>query len=176
VTDSTRDKITDYARSAVSRTIFEAVRDAGGPIVDRLISDRHPDWGTTRDVTPADGLMAAQAIVGSARRELNGYIRQAREHGISWRKIGDLLGLADDAKAQDVSAADLAFDLAAGPRNDCSWSERYMLWRCRDCAELINDYGPEAYPEPGRNSHAPGCKRLAVERRAYTAYERQRSQ
>jgi len=175
-TDSKREKIAEYARDAVRRTVFGAVRDTGGQLIDRLITDQHPDWGTTRDATPADGLMAARAIENAARRQVGDYIRAAREDGMSWAKIGKLLGLEANARATDEHAADLAFTIAAGPSDDRDylWRDRYCSWRCRDCGELISDFGPDSYPEPGRGGHKDGCKRLAVERRHYSAYEKGR--
>ena len=174
-TDSKREKLAEFARNAVRRTIFEAVRDAGGEFIDRLISARHPDWGTTTDCTPADGLVAARALELAASGKVREYMRRAREDGMSWTAIGKLLNLQDEAKALDVHVADVAFDIAAGPRDDHSWSERYFSWRCKDCGELLCDYGPEAYPEPGgRGGHKNGCKRLPIERRAYSAYCKER--
>ncbi len=166
-----RDKLTDLARNAVSRVVFEAVRDTGGQFIDRLISERHPDWGTLTDATAADGLVAARAIELEASRKVREYIRAAREDGLSWRKIGELLNLQELARLQEVPVADLAYDIAAGPRDsDYAWRERSFTWRCPACRELISDYGPAAYPEPGRGGHLPGCKRLGVERRAYSLY------
>jgi hypothetical protein len=163
-------KITEYAREAVRRDIFGAVREAGGQLIERLISIRHPDWGTTLDASPADGLVAARAVEMAARRKVADYLRDARETGLSWRKIGIVLGLEDQARRQDVHVADLAFDAAAGPRDDHSWYERYFAWRCHECGELLQDSGPEAYPEPGRGGHRNGCNRLGPERRAYSLY------
>ena len=170
-----RENLADYARNAAGRTIFQAVRNAGGQLIDRPVSIRHPDWGTLKDASAADGLVAARAIELAAHGKVRDYIRAAREDGLSWRKIGELLNLQAEAKALEVPVADLAFDVAAGPRDsDYSWRERSFSWRCRDCGELLGDFGPDVYPEPERGGHKSGCRRLAVERRAYSLYCKER--
>jgi hypothetical protein len=173
--DKQREKLATFAHSSVSRTILQAVHEIGGTLIDRPVSDRHPDWGTLKDASPADGLVAARAIELHAARKVREYIKDCRVAGTSWRKIGDLLNLQTEAKATDRPIADLAFEIAAGRADpDYMWRDRTFYWRCKACGAEIADHGPGDYPEPGRGSHNSGCKRLPVERRAYSAYCRER--
>jgi hypothetical protein len=177
--DDKHEALATYAHNEVRRVILQAMKEVGVQLIDRRISDRHPDWGTLRDAPAQEGLVAARAIENAARGRVVEYLKHCREQGVSWSAIGKLLNLEDEAKAADRPVADLAFDVAAGPvREDAfGWTrgERCFWWRCPSCHTTVNDQGPDAYPETGgTGQHSPGCKRLAVDRRAYAAYCRER--
>jgi hypothetical protein len=76
-----------------------------------------------------------------ARKMLRDYIRDCREAGMGWKKIGDLLNLEREAEALDVSVAEAAYDIAAGPRGS-HWSMTYgrsFRWDCSSCGQTIGD-------------------------------------
>src|SRR5262249_35458105 len=57
---------------------------------------------TIRDLEPLDGARAARDIELGARHAARGYIRQAREAGHSWEQIGQALGVAPNADADQA--------------------------------------------------------------------------
>ena len=163
-TSDKREGLATFAHSTVSRAILQAVTETGGQLVDRPVSDRHPDWGTLKDASPADGLVAARAIESRAAGRVREYLSACRADGTTWRKIGELLNLQDEAKARDVLVADLAFEIAAGPEDpDYRWRDRSFTWKCRDCREYIYHHGPAGIPRarrwrPPRRLQVTGCR------------------
>ena len=88
-----------------------------------------------------------------ARTDALRHVRRAREAGTSW---------ADLAAAVDAEDGQAALDWAAGPHGDAISlrADRYVLWRCPACDQLVRDYGPDAghptRPRPANATAAPG--------------------
>jgi hypothetical protein len=164
-----RGELARIAYSWVHRAVNDAVEQTGGQLVPRPVIRGRADLGTVRHAGPADGLVAARAMEIQARTVLRIYIRDCREAAMGWKKIGELLNLEDEAKRQDISVAEAAFGIAAGPR-ESSWSRTYgrsFRWDCSSCGKTIGDEGPEMWPGDLRDGHARGCRRVAAEIRAY---------
>jgi hypothetical protein len=164
-----REERARIADSWLWRAVTGMVTEGGGQLVPRPVFRGREDLGTVRDAGPADGLAAARALEIAARLKVQGYIRDAREEGMGWKRIGELLNLQREAERQDITVADAAFDLAAGPR-DSNWAMTYgrtFRWDCASCGQKIDDEGPESWPGDFRHGHGTGCRRLAAEVRAY---------
>jgi hypothetical protein len=164
-----REELASIAHSWVRRGINDAVTQTGGQLVDRPVIRGRTDCGSLRDAGPDDGLVAARAMEIQARKKLRDYIRDCREAGMGWKRIGELLNLEHEAERQDTTVAEVAFDIAAGPR-ESRWAMTYgrsFSWTCASCGQTIGDEGPEMWPGEQWDGHARGCKRVAAEVRAY---------
>src|SRR5882724_5270717 len=108
-----RKELATIAHSWVRRAVSDAVTQTGGQLVRRPVIRGRADCGMVDHAAPADGLVAARAVELQARKLLRDYIRDCREAGTGWQKIGDLLNLRAEADRHDISIADAAYDLAA---------------------------------------------------------------
>jgi hypothetical protein len=121
---------------------------------------------TGRDLEPLTGAHAARDIELASRHAARDYIRQAREAGHGWEQIGQALGLAPGADADQagLTVAEAAYSYAAGsPRTDTALRYgRSFLWRCRSCDQAISDRGLIAGPADDELGHAEDCARLAA--------------
>src|SRR5262249_5712560 len=121
---------------------------------------------TIRDLEPLDGARAARDIELGARHAARGYIRQAREAGHSWEQIGQALGVAPNADADQagLTVAEAAYTYAAGsPQTDTAIRYgRSFVWRCRSCDQAIGDRGLIAGPAEDEPGHREDCPRLAA--------------
>ena len=152
--------IRDHARSAV----IGLARGRGAEFTTRPMV---PDSDlTVRDLEPLDGARAARDIELGARHTAREYIRQAREAGHSWDQIGQALGLAPNADADQagLTVAEAAYTYAAGsPHTDTAMRYgRSFVWRCRSCDQAIGDRGLIAGPADDEVGHREGCPRLAA--------------
>ena len=152
--------IRDHARSAV----IGLARGRGAEFTTRPMV---PDSDlTVRDLEPLDGARAARDIELGARHAARDYIRQAREAGHSWDQIGQALGLAPNADADQagLTVAEAAYTYAAGsPHTDTAMLYgRSFVWRCRSCDQAIGDRGLIAGPADDEVGHREGCPRLAA--------------
>ena len=152
--------IRDHARSAV----IGLARGRGAEFTTRPMV---PDSDlTVRDLEPLDGARAARDIELGARHAARDYIRQAREAGHSWDQIGQALGLAPNADADQagLTVAEAAYTYAAGsPHTDTAMRYgRSFVWRCRSCDQAIGDRGLIAGPADNEPGHAGDCGRLAA--------------
>jgi len=121
---------------------------------------------TVRDLEPLTGARAARDIELGARHASRDYIRQAREAGHSWDQIGQALGMAPNADADQagLSVAEAAYTYAAGnPHTDTAIRYgRSFAWRCPSCDQAISDRGPIAGPADDEPGHTGDCPRLAA--------------
>ena len=152
--------IRDHARSAV----IGLARCRGAELTTRPML---PDSGlTVRDLEPLDGARAARDIELGARHAARNYIRQAREAGHGWDQIGQALGVAPGADADQtgLTVAEAAYTYAAG--NPCTDTAvrygRSFTWTCRSCDQAISDRGQVAGPADDEQGHAGECSRLAA--------------
>jgi hypothetical protein len=152
--------IRDHARQAVAGL----ARDRGAEFITRE-ADRSSGMAV-RDLEPLTGARAARDIELGARHAARGYIRQAREAGHSWDQIGQALGVAPDADADQagLSVAEAAYTYAAGsPYTDTAIRHgRSFIWRCRSCDQVISDRGPIAGPADDELGHTERCPGLAA--------------
>ena len=149
----------DHARRAVTGL----ARDRGAEFTTRPIfadSDL-----TVRDLEPLAGARAARDIELGARYAAREYVRQAREAGHSWDQIGQALGLAPGADADQagLTVAEAAYTYAAGrPDTEAPWRPRSFFWTCRSCDQAISDRGLINGPADDEPGHADDCSRLAA--------------
>ena len=141
---------------AAASAIEAVVTGAGGQCVQRRLFRTETDSVTVRDVTPADGMIAALALENAARGAGRGYARMAREDGMTWAEIGMLLGL-DVGTGDEATAAQTAFTYAAGSRAAAD-GPRMVAWQCLACRAVISDRGPG-----DERGHAEDCWRLLAE-------------
>jgi hypothetical protein len=123
------------ARGHARQAVTGLARDRGTEFTSRPLASG--SGLAARDLGPLDGARAARDIELSARHAARDYIRAAREAGHSWDQIGQALGRAPNADADQagLTVAEAAYTYAAG-----------------------NPYPDTAGNEPG---HADGCPRLA---------------
>ena len=152
--------IRDHAYQAV----IGLARDCGAEFTTRPM---FPDSDlTVRDLEPLAGARAARDIELGARHAAGEYIRHAREAGHSWDQIGQALGVAPNAEANQagLSVAEAAYSYAAGsPYTDTAVRYgRSFVWRCRSCDQAISDRGLIAGPADDELGHTGDCPRLAA--------------
>jgi hypothetical protein len=152
--------IRDHAR----RALLGLARDRGAEFTTR---EAYRGSGlTVRDLQPLDGARAARDIELGARHAARDYIRQAREAGHGWDQIGQALGLAPGADADQagLTVAEAAYTYAAGsPHTDTAIRYgRSFVWRCRSCDQAISDRGLIAGPADDEIGHGQRCPRLAA--------------
>jgi hypothetical protein len=154
---------------------FAAIRDHARLAVIGLARDRCAEFTTrpsrdsdltVRDLEPLTGARAARDIELGARHTARDYIRQAREAGHGWDQIGQALGVAPNADADQtgLSVAEAAYTYAAGnPYTDTAVRHgRSFAWRCRSCDQAITDHGLIAGPADAELGHTEDCPRLAA--------------
>jgi hypothetical protein len=100
----------------------------------------------------------------AARNLVRGYIRRAREAGMSWRAIGETMELGD-AVTGGRPAATAAYDYAAGnPASALARSYgRSVPWTCPACLGTVSDKGLLQGPREDEPGHKDGCSRLAAD-------------
>src|SRR5215468_8068642 len=89
------------ARDTARRDAFQLARDNGAAIVRRPLF-RGENEPTVRDVEPLAGARAARDLELAAKGTARDYIRQAREAGHGWQRIGEALGVSPDADADQT--------------------------------------------------------------------------
>jgi hypothetical protein len=149
---------------AAHRAAFGLARDQGAEFITRKLYQGSDI--TVRDLPPLEGAQAARDIELGARRAARSYIRQARQAGHSWEQIGQALGLAPGADADQAgrTVAEAAYTYAAGnPHTDTAMRYgRDFFWKCRSCDQHISDQGLIAGPADNELGHAEGCPRQAA--------------
>jgi len=152
------------ARDAARRAAFEIARSAGAQIITR------PAYQGAqmafRDVEPLAGMRASRQVELGARGAARDYIRQAREAGHGWHRIGQALELEPgaDRDQQGMTVADAAYNYAAG-HPDTDTALRYgrsFVWTCRSCEHAISDRGLCVSPAEDEHGHADNCARLSA--------------
>jgi hypothetical protein len=151
------------ASDGARRALLDLAHGRGAEFITR---EAYPGAGTTvRDLEPLTGARAARDIELGARHAARNYIRQAREAGHGWDQIGQALGVAPNADADQagLTVAEAAYTYAAGnPHTDTAIRYgRSFTWRCRSCDQAINDRGQVAGPADDEPGHADGCPLLA---------------
>jgi hypothetical protein len=152
------------ASDAALRALIGLARDRGAEFITR---EAFGGSGVTvRDLEPLDGARAARDIELGARHATREYIRAAREAGHGWAQIGQALGIALDADADQAgpTTAEAAYTYAAGnPHTDTAARYgRTFPWRCRSCGQAVSDRGLIAGPADNEPGHAEDCPRLAA--------------
>lgn len=163
----------DQARQTISSAVARIVadeHDAAGfedrdlyPGADAIWRGRHP-----MPVPHLEAVRALRAAVGEEERRA---IDNARGAGLSWEQIGDVLGLAQSAKAADEPLTLAAWRYAAmlvmpgEPDPDSVW--RYGRgptadWRCRECTGTVHEGHPDNGPVGAEQGHRTGCARYAA--------------
>ncbi len=130
---------------------------AGAPAIER------PAWpgslSTTTYAEPLAGLREAVSLRSSAERVIEDYAKYARVEGVSWREIGEALGLAADEAGRSV--AELAYEQVVGQPD--LWSQVNMYWTCPACGQNVTDRGPyDSHPLDNEHGHAEDCSRMAA--------------
>jgi hypothetical protein len=158
----------DFARQAV----HGLARELGAQATSQPMFRHDPGSPAVRDYDPAAGMRAARAVELAARRMTRDYVKVARQDGMTWREIGETLGLSAPADWREGSVADAAFDFAAGPA-DSHYARTYgrsFGWTCPACLGVVSDHGPVQGPRDDEPGHKDGCQRLAA---AIAAWEAQ---
>jgi hypothetical protein len=158
------DKRRAAARHTAHREAVRLARDSGAGVVARPVFSSDPG-PTVSDVEPLAGARAARDLELGARWAARDYIRQAREAGHGWDQIGQALGVAPDADADQagLTVAEAAYTYAAGrPETEAPWRPRSFWWTCQSCEQVISDRGLVAGPADDEPGHADNCARLAA--------------
>jgi hypothetical protein len=160
------------AHDIARRDTVQLARGTGASIVRRPMF-RGDDEPTVPDVEPLPGARAARDLELAAKGTARDYIRQAREAGHGWERIGQALGVSPDADADQtgMTVAEAAYTYAAGsPCTDTAARYgRSFLWTCRSCDQAIRDRGLIAGPADDEQGHADRCPRLAEAIAAWNA-------
>ena len=123
----------------------------------------------SRYAEPLAGIKAAEILADTAARIRREYTERARAEGITWRQIGEALGLdqgADGKSGYDLGVA--AFEHFEGEPD--LWYQSNFHYHCASCGEWITDRGPHnSHPEDNESGHAEDCARLAAELAAWQA-------
>jgi len=120
---------------------------------------------TVRDLDSLTGARTARDIELGARGVARDYVRAAREAGRDWDQIGQALGVAPNADADQagLTVAEAAYTYAAGnPHTDTAIRYgRSFVWRCRSCDQAVSDRGLIGGPADDELGHTEHCPRLA---------------
>ncbi len=163
------DRAREEARRAVDAAVLRMARAVGAEVRER------PIWpgsaSTIHDIEPAAGIWFVVLLRDTARRKIHGYIRQARQDGLTWQEVGQALRLGPEAEKRGVSVAEAAFESAAGAGHARPFDTLSFGWTCPACQKTVTDYGPyNGHPDDCESGHAEGCQRFAA---AVAAYEAQ---
>lgn len=106
---------------------------------------------------PVTGLLIARQLEHQAGQRARSYMRDLREDGKSWQRIGAVIGWEDSAAACAFAAATASpwLDLEAGQWRD----DKTFGWHCPACGKQVVDHGPGPDAEHG---HDAGCRRHAT--------------
>jgi hypothetical protein len=152
------------ASDAARRAVVGLARDRGGAFITREAFGGSDV--TVRDLEPLDGARAARDIELGAWHAAREYIRAAREAGHGSDQIGQTLGMAPNADADQAgpTVAEAAYSYAAGnPHTDTAARYgRSFPWRCRSCGQAISDRGLIAGPADNEPGHVEDCPQLAA--------------
>ena len=152
------------ASAAAYGAIRDLARDRGAEFPTRPAF--HGSDVTVGDLEPLTGARTARDIELGARSAARDYIRAAREAGHSWDQIGQALGVAPGADADQagLTVAEAAYTYAAGnPHTDTAIRDgRSFVWRCRSCDQAISDRGLIAGPADDEAGHTGDCPRQAA--------------
>jgi hypothetical protein len=150
------------AFGAARRAVIGLAHDRGAELITRPAI--HDSDLTVRDLEPLTG-RAGRDIELGARHAARDYIRAAREAGHGWDQIGQGLGVAPNADADQagLTVAEAAYTYAAGsPYTDTAVRYgRSFTWRCRSCDQAVSDRGQVAGPADDEPGHRDNCPRLA---------------
>lgn len=152
------------ARNAARRAAIEVARSAGAQFITRpAYQGAQID---IRDLEPLAGMRASRQVELGARGAVRDYIRQAREAGHGWHRIGQALELVPgaDPDQQGMTVAEAAYSYAAG-RPDTDTALRYgrsFVWTCQSCEQAIGDRGLCSGPAEDEHGHADNCPRLSA--------------
>jgi hypothetical protein len=159
----------DEARRYADTAVLAMASAAGAEVRER------PIWPgktfTVRDVAPEAGIRFAVMLAGAARQKVHGYLKQARQDGLTWQQIGQALRLERVAEDRGISPAEAAFDYATHAEHARPFEELSFAWTCPSCQGFVRDYGPNAgHPVDAERGHAgEDCPRLAATVAAYEA-------
>jgi hypothetical protein len=160
------------ARDTARWDALQLARRTGASTVTRPVF-RGESEPTVQDVEPLAGARAARDLELAAKGTARDYIRQAREAGHGWERIGQALGVSPDADADQtgMTVAEAAYTYAAGsPYTDTAARYgRSFLWTCRSCDQAVSDRGQVAGPVDDEQGHADGCSRLGEAIAAWNA-------
>lgn len=150
--------ISTEARRLARRTVDELALAEGPPGGGTWF--RHPGslaGGTS--YPPLAGVQAAKHLATVMHQLVIEHALQARGAGEGWDEIAVALELTAVGDRPDALAAYLT---VLGVRADDPWwsPARGVEWRCRSCAQVIRDFGPECGgPDDSEAGHAPSCSR-----------------
>lgn len=158
------------ARSFVRQAVHGLARELGAEATSCPMFRHDPSSPALRDDDPAAGMRAARAVELAARGMTRDYVKVARQDGMSWRAIGEALGLAADPENYRT-VADAAFDFAAGDPNThyARTYGRSFGWTCPACLGVVSDHGPVQGPADDEPGHKGGCARHAADVAAWDA-------
>lgn len=153
------DAARDEGRSAIRSAILRMARAAGAQLHER------PIWrdssSTVQEPDPAAGIRFALMLRGAADNEVGQYIRRAREAGLNWRQVGEILNPALWAAQDDADLAAMAFEYVTGAAHRSPYETLSFGWDCAACGRTVSDRGPyEAHPADNEHGHAEDCSRL----------------
>lgn len=166
----------DRARWRVHDKIYEvAVLLDGEQVRIERPSTFGPDHALERDVEALAGVRAALFVHRVAKGRVRHYAEQARGEGVSWARIGEALGLAEEAKRADTPLGEAAFSFVTEGRRPGQAPSSSPLahpsrarWSCTSCGQRITDHGPfDGHPADCEQGHAHGCERHRAEIAAY---------
>lgn len=162
----------DRARDECRRTITDGVlRMAAKAGVELHTVDLQGDGlFTHQEPDPADGIRYARMLRDAATQQEHRFLQRARQTGQTWREIGVILGLEDEARQTGADLAALAWQYAAGWDENNLYERVSFLWTCPACRGFIYDRGAFGeHPADEEEGHKAGCGRLAAASAAYEA-------
>jgi hypothetical protein len=151
------------ARQIIRSAIGVLCRQAGAQFAARPVIRSEPDGPTTPEPEPIAAITAARDLEHAAASAVRDHVRNAREDGCTWGRVGDVIGYRPSLRgpsAAEQAFAAFASDLGNGPA---------FAWTCPVCLGIVTDRGPETSPADAERGHADGCTRLAETVRAWDA-------
>jgi hypothetical protein len=122
-----------------------------------LANQRDRGAGPLMYPDPVTGLLIVRQIEHQAGPWARNYMRDLREDGQSWQRIGETIGWEHNAAACAFAAATASPWLDTETRQ---WrDDQTFEWHCSACGKQVVDHGPGADAERG---HAAECSRHAT--------------
>jgi hypothetical protein len=166
------DAAREEGRSAVRTAILRMARAAGEEIREQ------PVWPgsalTAERPGAAAGIRFALMLRASADFEVGQHVRRARQEGLTWTQIGEILDPAlwgITASGGDAyNLAVKAFEYVTDPGNHDRFDTLSFPWDCPACGATVSDRGPyDSHPADSEPGHAEDCTRLTAAIAAYEA-------
>jgi hypothetical protein len=166
-TDDTKRAAATRAHWAVEHEVLKLAEAEGAEITEEPFFPG--SLSKTRYAEPLAAIGASLTMEGFARQVKHQSAKRAREAGITWLAIGEVIkGELTGDDLDGYTLAVRAYEYFTGPPD--IWHQPIFSWTCPACGQHVSDRGPyEGNPLDNEQGHAEDCTSLAAEVTAWDA-------